>query len=139
MSFQNPEKISIFYDEKTVQSMKTLCELSALPERSHIPTSIPGKLGIEHSYLKYLREQFIIEWSWNELEERINKYYNYTIQYEEGEDALNVHFVHAKSSRSDAIPIMLLHGWPGTTLYILCIPLQTYIYITLCRLFLRLS
>lgn len=117
MSFQKPEKISIFYDEKTVQSMKTLCELSALAERSPIPTSIPWKLGIEHSYLKHLREQFINKWSWNELEENINKYDNHTIQYEEGEDRLNVHFVHAKSFRTDAIPLMLLHGWPGTILY----------------------
>lgn len=133
MSFQKPEKIRIFYDEKTVQSMRTLCELSALPERSPIPTSIPWKLGIEHLYLKYLKEQFINKWFWKGLEERINKYDNYTIQYEEGEDLLNVHFVHARSSRSDAIPLMLLHGWPGTTLYYALLSRQ---YITLSRLLL---
>ena len=27
---------------------------------------------------------------------------------------INVHFVHRKSSNPDAIPLLLVHGWPGS-------------------------
>jgi len=32
----------------------------------------------------------------------------------DGEDELDLHFVHAKSPRKDAVPLLMMHGWPGT-------------------------
>jgi len=29
-------------------------------------------------------------------------------------EGVNVHFIHEKSDHPDAIPLLLLHGWPGT-------------------------
>ena len=29
-------------------------------------------------------------------------------------DGINLHFVHQKSSRPDAVPLVIVHGWPGT-------------------------
>jgi pimeloyl-ACP methyl ester carboxylesterase len=37
--------------------------------------------------------------------------FNHSIVEIEG---LNIHFIHEKSSVPGAIPIILLHGWPGT-------------------------
>ena len=31
-------------------------------------------------------------------------------------DGLRLHFVHARSSRPDAVPLLLTHGWPGSFL-----------------------
>lgn len=31
-------------------------------------------------------------------------------------EGLNIHFVHEKSLSKDAIPLLLLHGWPGQSL-----------------------
>ena len=38
------------------------------------------------------------------------KHYNTTIE------GLNIHFIHETSDDPDAIPILLLHGWPGSFL-----------------------
>ena len=31
-------------------------------------------------------------------------------------DGLRIHFVHAPAERTDALPVLLLHGWPGSFL-----------------------
>jgi pimeloyl-ACP methyl ester carboxylesterase len=31
-------------------------------------------------------------------------------------DSLDIHFIHQRSKREDAIPLLLLHGWPSTSL-----------------------
>ena len=60
-------------------------------------------------------------------EDRINSFPNYTVllQDEQG-DSYNVHFLALFSTRADAVPIVLLHGWPGK---VLCIYTSTHIYI----------
>jgi microsomal epoxide hydrolase len=38
---------------------------------------------------------------------------NFTIPVQQNNETFNVHFVALFSQRADAIPILLLHGWPG--------------------------
>ena len=57
---------------------------------------------------------FLIEWSWDSLEKKIESFDNYLVHYEREGDALDLHYIHVKSPRSDATPLILLHGWPGT-------------------------
>ena len=115
MTFGTPEFTHITYNDDTVEKMKLLCRLSALPEKAPISSAKPWEMGIEFSYLQSLRTKFENEWSWKELEKKINKYENYMVRFKDGMDDLDLHFVHAKSPRKDAIPLILLHGWPGTS------------------------
>jgi hypothetical protein len=41
-----------------------------------------------------------------------SSYKQYTVEIED----LNIHFVHEKSSAPNAIPLVMLHGWPGMRL-----------------------
>lgn len=43
---------------------------------------------------------------------RFSRFHHYTAHIE----GLDVHFIHEKSSAKDAIPLLLLHGWPGSFL-----------------------
>lgn len=47
---------------------------------------------------------------WRKKEAELNKLPQFTTEI----DGQNVHFIHAKSERSDATPLMLIHGWPGS-------------------------
>ena len=49
-------------------------------------------------------------YSWPEAQERMNQSTHFTTAIE----SLNIHFIHQRSSNPDAIPILLLHGWPGS-------------------------
>ncbi|EJD04933.1 alpha/beta-hydrolase [Fomitiporia mediterranea MF3/22] len=114
MAFGDPKQIHIKYDDAVVKDMLYLLQTTPFPDKAPIDANTPWELGIEYEYLKKLKHMFQTEWSWKALEEKIAKFDHYLVHYEHEGDALDLHYVHVKSPRSDAIPLILLHGWPGT-------------------------
>lgn len=114
MAFGTPKRIEIKYNKETIQNMLALIRDAPLPNNAPVDTSDPWKLGIEIEYLKKLKAMFLSEWNWDVLEKKIAKFENYLVHYEHEGNALDLHYVHVRSQRSDAIPLILLHGWPGT-------------------------
>ncbi|KZP29804.1 putative epoxide hydrolase [Athelia psychrophila] len=51
----------------------------------------------------------------------INSFPNYVTTIEDGGTDFNIHFVALYSEKADAIPIVFLHGWPGSFLEFLAI------------------
>jgi pimeloyl-ACP methyl ester carboxylesterase len=49
---------------------------------------------------------------WPATEERLNR----IPQFRTTVDGLSVHFLHVRSTRPDAVPLVLTHGWPGSFL-----------------------
>ncbi len=47
---------------------------------------------------------------WRKLEDELNAIPQFSTEI----DGEHLHFVHVESSRPDAVPLLLLHGWPGT-------------------------
>ncbi|KLO15204.1 alpha/beta-hydrolase [Schizopora paradoxa] len=109
-----PRRLSLPFDSQSVESMQTLLKLSKLPEKPPIPTADKWSLGIDLEYLANLREAFVNTWSWKDLERRMRLDDNYVVEMKDDSDELTVHFIHCKSARVDAIPLIILHGWPGT-------------------------
>ncbi|MBU6269106.1 MAG: alpha/beta hydrolase [Sphingomonadales bacterium] len=56
----------------------------------------------------YWRERF----DWRALEARINRVPQGVMQI----DGLGLHVLHRRSSRADAVPLLLIHGWPSSFL-----------------------
>jgi pimeloyl-ACP methyl ester carboxylesterase len=64
------------------------------------------------------------EYSWQEVESKLNSQFeNFTtivyIEHSKGysyPDSVPLHFVHQRSPRVDAIPLLFVHGWPGSFL-----------------------
>lgn len=117
MSFSDLRDIKIDYDIKAIQSMLSLLKASPLPGE-HPIDSPPWRLGIEYSFLKRLKASFETSWGWDTLQRKISKHNNYLIHYDTDKGdannySLDLHFVHVRSSRANAIPLLLLHGWPG--------------------------
>ena len=113
MTFGSPNSIRVKYDAAAVQNMLNLLKVAPFPDRAPIDASEPWKLGMDYDYLKRLKDMFLTEWSWDSLEKRIATFDNYLVHYEHEGDSLGLHYIHVKSSRADAIPLILLHGWPG--------------------------
>ncbi|KAF5694111.1 epoxide hydrolase [Fusarium denticulatum] len=68
-----------------------------------------------------VREFWANEYDWNATEASINKRFEqFTIIVEPEIDnvthSVPLHFVHHRSRRSDAIPLLFIHGWPGSFL-----------------------
>lgn len=109
---ETPRRIRVSFSDEKVQGMINLLKACPLPDHPPVNASQKWELGMDLEYLKELRDKFVNEWSWKDLERKLNEFENYVVTLEKF--GFDMHFVHARSSRADAVPIVLLHGWPGT-------------------------
>ncbi|OLN83428.1 putative epoxide hydrolase 1 [Colletotrichum chlorophyti] len=74
-------------------------------------------LEIGHSSFKELVEFWRDEYDWRKYESFLNTFNHFRTSIQvQGFESLDIHFLHHKSSRADAIPLLFVHGWPGSFL-----------------------
>ncbi|GJJ12893.1 hypothetical protein Clacol_007139 [Clathrus columnatus] len=74
--------------------------------------------GVPLNDMKCLVDYWKTEFDWKKQEKLINETLpQHTIDIPvDGFGTLNVHFVHQKSREEQAIPLLFVHGWPGSVL-----------------------
>ncbi|KAI1425352.1 microsomal epoxide hydrolase [Xylaria sp. FL1777] len=74
-------------------------------------------MGAPLKDVKRLATYWAEKYDWRKAEAELNKLPHFTTKLQAtGFEPLEVHFVHARSSRKDAIPLLFSHGWPGSFL-----------------------
>lgn len=68
------------------------------------------KKGVPTDYLKSLAKYWQQAFDWKKQEALLNQYPQFITEI----DGQNIHFVHVKSPHANALPLMLIHGWPGS-------------------------
>ncbi len=68
--------------------------------------------GVPLSYLKYVTAYWLDKFDWRAQERILNAYNHFKCEI----DGQAIHFLHVKSSRDDATPLLITHGWPGSFL-----------------------
>ncbi len=79
------------------------------------PDQLPGttwEYGADISKVHELADYWQKGYDWRAQEARINRFDQFTTEI----DGQTIHFIHERSPRADAIPLMLIHGWPGSIL-----------------------
>ena len=79
------------------------------------PDQLPGttwEYGADISKVRELANYWQKGYDWRAQESKINRLDQFTTEI----DGQTIHFVHQRSPRADAIPLMLIHGWPGSIL-----------------------
>jgi microsomal epoxide hydrolase len=71
----------------------------------------PG-YGASLGFVRGLCARWLDGFDWRRVEARINALPNWLT----GLDGLDLHFIHRPSPRPDAIPLLLIHGWPSSVL-----------------------
>ncbi|WP_280304231.1 epoxide hydrolase family protein [Nocardia neocaledoniensis] len=92
-----------------------LDDLAARLRGALFPDELPGvgdAYGVPAGRVRTLAQYWLEEFDWRALESALNAYPQFTTEIE-GED---IHFLHIRSSRADATPVILTHGWPGSIL-----------------------
>ncbi len=90
-----------------------LDDLAGRLARTRWIDELPGtgwERGVPPGCLKDLARYWAGGFDWRKQEAKLNQHPQYTTEI----DGQNVHFVHVRSARDDAIPLLLIHGWPGT-------------------------
>lgn len=74
--------------------------------------------GVPLKDMKQLVEYWRNEFDWKKQEKMINETLpQYTVDIPtDGHGTLNIHFVHQKSNEEKAVPLLFVHGWPGSFL-----------------------
>ncbi|KAL2684527.1 hypothetical protein Neosp_005605 [[Neocosmospora] mangrovei] len=75
-----------------------------------------GRYGISHQWLLSTKDYWLGQFDWRVQESRINSFPNYKIRIEDCKGDIDLHFIGLFSQKEDAIPIVFLHGWPGSFL-----------------------
>lgn len=106
---QDPQEIRPFRVEVPRAQLTDLAERLG---RTRWPEEVPGtgwSRGVPVGYLKELAEYWRTSYDWRVHEARLNEYPQFTTVV----DGQNTHFLHVRSPEPDAVPLLLLHGWPG--------------------------
>ncbi|KAH6976248.1 Alpha/Beta hydrolase protein [Ilyonectria sp. MPI-CAGE-AT-0026] len=97
-----------------VSELRQLLKLSkigpATYENLHANTK-EGKFGITREWLINAKKEWET-WEWRSCEDTLNAFPNYRMRIED----TDIHFLALFSERHDAVPVILLHGWPGSIL-----------------------
>lgn len=97
--------------DKDLAEWRQLLELSRIGPLTYESSSKSStQFGLTQEWLTNAKTHWLTTYSWRAQEARINAFPNYTMDIEN----LTIHFVALFSERKDAIPIVFLHGWPGS-------------------------
>ena len=100
----NPFTISVPQEE--IDDLNHRLALSRFPAEK----TNDWKCGAPVSYLQKIANYWQTQFNWKEQEERLNKYPQYIADI----NGQPVHFLHIKSEDPNAIPLMLIHGYPSS-------------------------
>ncbi|WP_084963628.1 epoxide hydrolase family protein [Thermoactinospora rubra] len=100
--------------------------------RTRYTDQIPGSgddYGVSVDRVRRMVDHWREHFDWRALEARLNAYPQFTTEI----DGQTVHFLHVRSAREDALPLVLTHGWPGTVLEFLDViePLSRHFHLVI--------
>lgn len=81
-----------------------------LPEAETVPAARRWDQGVPLADLVDLVHYWRTAYDWRSFEERLDRIGRFRTTI----DGLGIHFLHRRSARADATPLILTHGWPGS-------------------------
>ncbi|KAF3483082.1 epoxide hydrolase [Arthroderma uncinatum] len=113
MAAIKPFQISV--PDSQLETLRKKLELANFPDELD---EANWDLGTPLADIKRLAGYWRDKFDWRETERRLNEQIpQFTTNVDvAGFDPLNIHFVHQKSKVSGAIPLLFIHGWPGSFL-----------------------
>ncbi|HBD12832.1 MAG TPA: epoxide hydrolase, partial [Porticoccaceae bacterium] len=66
--------------------------------------------GIPLAYTQELANYWLNDYDWRSREARLNAFDQFTTRL----DGIDFHFIHERSPHSQAKPLVMTHGWPGS-------------------------
>jgi pimeloyl-ACP methyl ester carboxylesterase len=86
--------------------------------RTRWPGELPGvgwSRGVPRGYLRELAGHWAGGFDWRAWEARLNQHPQFTTTV----DGQRVHFLHVRSPEPGALPLLAIHGWPGSVVELL--------------------
>ena len=97
----------IIVSDAAISDLKTRLQNTRLPDQISETT---WEYGTDKTYLTELIDYWENEFDWKEQERTLNEFDHFKTEIDE----IEMHFIHQRSEHPDAIPLMIVHGWPGS-------------------------
>jgi pimeloyl-ACP methyl ester carboxylesterase len=68
--------------------------------------------GVQLETIQALAHYWATEYDWRTCEARLKALPHFITEI----DGLDIHFIHVRSKHEDALPLIVLHGWPGSVI-----------------------
>lgn len=75
------------------------------------PTDAGWRYGANRAYMEQLRDYWLDTYDWPSAIAALDRHPHFQVEVEPG---LRLHCIHRRSSRADARPLLIAHGWPGS-------------------------
>ncbi|KAM3083548.1 hypothetical protein ACMFMG_004197 [Clarireedia jacksonii] len=113
----SPQPFTISVDPEFIRLTKLKASLTRYTNDLSQPDFTDGP---PRHNITTIRDYWVNDYSWDKVEAEINSHLKQftTTVYADGNytHPIPLHFVHHVSNRSDAIPLLFIHGWPGSFL-----------------------
>jgi pimeloyl-ACP methyl ester carboxylesterase len=98
--------------QETVDDLRRRLAATRWPDKETVDNA---SQGVPLAQLKPLAEYWATGYDWRKAEARLNALPQFLTEI----DGLDIHFIHARSPREDALPLIVTHGWPGSVFELL--------------------
>lgn len=109
-------RFTLHIPDETCSQLHELLKLSRAGPLTWENQHQDGRYGISRQWLISTKDYWLEKFDWRTQESRINSFPNYKILIEDAQGDVDLHFIGLFSQKEDAIPIVFLHGWPGSFL-----------------------
>ena len=92
---------------------EVLRDLKARLARTRFPDQIEASgwdYGVDLQYMKDLVAHWRDKYDWRAQERKLNEIPQFLTEI----DGLPIHFMHVRSKEKNALPLLMIHGWPGS-------------------------
>ncbi len=98
---------SVDIPEAALDDLRRRIRATRFPERETVPDA---SQGVQLDVMRALADYWADEHDWRRVEARLRDLPQFVTTI----DGLDIHFIHARSTHPDALPMIVTHGWPGS-------------------------
>lgn len=92
-----------------VDRLYTKLRDARIPQSDVVPGA-GGDYGVPTEWANTNYKYWCDTFSWSKAEAKLSQWPHFTTVLED----LSIHFVHQRSTKADAVPLLMVHGWPGS-------------------------
>ena len=95
--------------EEELADLRSRINATKWPDRE---TVSDASQGVQLATMQALARYWGTEYDWRKFEERFKALPHFITEI----DGVDIHFIHVRSDHEDALPLVVTHGWPGSTI-----------------------
>lgn len=110
-----PQPYKIAVSDELLNWINDRVRTARLPVGRSFAAGEEGTVGLPGDTAQKMKEYWTQQYDWRAVEKKLNnELKQFVLPIDHDGDTIRLHFVHHPSTRPNAVPLLFLHGWPGS-------------------------